>query len=151
MRPHPDFAERGPPMEAVIGQWRLCPLGPAAVEEDFAAVTRSCAVLRGFFGNDWPVGLTLEEDRIDLAWHAREFAFGRSFAWIVRDGDGTYAGCAYVFPALGKTGAGEVFVWVVDRPDRRDILTELKPILAAWLRQWLPPGGGYDWQMNDRI
>lgn len=149
MRPHPDFADRVPPGEAELGDWRLTPLEPSVAEEDFAAVTSSCAVLQGFFGNDWPVGLTLEEDRIDLAWHAREFAFGRSFAWVLREAGGGYVGCVYVFPALGKTGAGEVFFWVVDRPDRRAVLAAVRPVLEAWLAPWLPAGGGYVWHVND--
>ena len=151
MRPHPDFANQSPPAEADLGVWRLSPLDPAAAEEDFAAVMASVRVLQGFFGNDWPLGLTLEEDRVDLAWHAREFAFGRSFAWILRDRDGVYLGCVYVFPALGTTGEGEVYVWVVDRRDRRDLLAKVGPVLADWLGRWLPPGGNYVWRMNDQM
>lgn len=151
MRPHPDFADRAPPPEAALGPWRLTPLDPAVAEEDFAAVNASARVLQGLFGNEWPDGLTLEENRIDLAWHSREFLLKRSFSWILRDSEGAYLGCAYVFPGPGERGKGEVFVWVVDRPDRRAILATMRPVLEGWLARWLPEGDGYVWRLNDRI
>jgi hypothetical protein len=150
MRPHPDLADRRPPREAALGPVRLTPLDPAAAEEDFAAVTGSARVLTGLFGGDWPQGLTLEDDRIDLAWHEREFTLGRSLSWILRDAAGTYLGCAYVFPEPGASGRGEVFLWLVDRPDRLELLATIRPLLEDWLAPWLPAGAAYAWHMNDR-
>ena len=103
MKPHPDFAGIDLPRECDLGGFRLTPLSPDHVEEDYAAVMSSADVLRGLF-DDWPDGLTLEDDLIDLAWHEREFTTRRSFAWIIRDGEGSYLGCAYVFPAPGERG-----------------------------------------------
>lgn len=150
MQPHPDFAERRPPRGADLGAVLLAPLAPAVTEEDFAAVTRSAPVLEGLFGGDWPRGLTLEEDRIDLAWHEREFTLGRSFSWVLRDRGGGYLGCAYVFPDPGARGTGRVYLWVTDRPDRLALLAAVRPLLEDWLAPWLPPGGRYAWHLNDR-
>jgi hypothetical protein len=150
MQPHPDFAGRMLPRSADLGLFHLAPLGPCFTEEDFAAVTRSAPVLQGIFGSDWPMGLTLEENGVDLAWHEREFTSCRSFAWILRGSDGVYLGCAYVYPNLGERGRGRINLWLVDSPDRLAKLAAFQPALAAWLQPWLPPGSHYDWQVNDR-
>jgi hypothetical protein len=150
MQPHPDFAGRMPPRSAEIGPFRLVPLAPDAAEEDFAMVTGSARVLVGQFGGDWPKGLTLPENRIDLAWHEREFTLCRSFSWIIRDQNGAYLGCAYVFPEPGSVGKGKINLWVIDRPDRISLLSAVRQSLAAWLGPWLPQGGQYSWHLNDQ-
>ena len=149
MQPHPDFADKAPPRSADLGAFRLTPLAPDAAEEDFAAVTRSAPVLRGLFGGNWPDGLTLAENRIDLAWHEREFTLSRSFSWILRDASGGYLGCAYVFPDPGARGRGLVFLWLAHSPDRLENLHRFQPLLADWLAPWLPVGGAYTWRIND--
>ncbi|MFN4128839.1 MAG: hypothetical protein ACK4GC_03350 [Paracoccaceae bacterium] len=149
MQPHPDFAGRAPPRSADLGLFRLAPLEPEAVDEDFTAVTQSVHVLRGLFGNDWPQGLTKAENQVDLAWHERDFTLHRSFSWIVRDLEGTYLGCAYVFPEPGERGRGQIYLWLADSPERLARLAAFKPILAEWLAPWLPLWGRYDWHVND--
>lgn len=150
MQPHPDFATTTLPRNADLGLLRLTPLDPSAAEEDFAVVARSEPVLRGFFGNDWPLGLTLVENRIDMAWHEREFTLRRSFSWILRDPAGVYLGCAYVFPEPGETARGKIYLWLADIPERRALLATFQPVLQHWLSQWLPPRALYDWHVNDR-
>ncbi|WP_317260982.1 hypothetical protein [Rhodovulum sp. FJ3] len=143
MDPHPDFATSSPPRSAVLGTFHLTPLDPSVVDEDFAVVTGSSAVLKGLFGDDWPVGLTLSENAIDLAWHEREFTSSRSFAWVTRDGHGTYLGCAYVYPDLGTRGSGTVITWMRDRADRAALLTAFNDVFMAWIAAYLPAGGEY--------
>lgn len=121
MEPHPDFAAARPPARAAVGGLLMAPLARSDLDEDFAAVTRSAGLLRGLFAGDWPAGLTREDDLLDLAWHEREFALGRSFAWTLRLADGTHAGCAYLFPAPGARGTGEAVFWLAEgmaSPDR---------------------------------
>jgi hypothetical protein len=122
MRPHPAFADREIPREAALGPFRLHWLTVADTEEDYAAVMESAAALSAQSHDGWPRGLTLEENRIDLAWHQREFTARRSFAWIIRDPGGAYLGCAYVYPAIDGTPQAEVRFWfrtglAVDRGD----------------------------------
>lgn len=150
MQPHPDLAAGVPPRSADLGLFRLSPLSPEFAEEDFAVVTRSASVLRGFFGTDWPDGLTLAENRIDLAWHEREFTTCRSLSWILRDSKGFYLGCAYVFPKLRERLRGDIYLWLTDSPDRIAHLAAFQPLLAEWLTPWLPPDGHYDWHINDK-
>ena len=151
MQPHPDLAGGVPPRSAELGAFRLTPLAPAFAEEDFEVVTGSARVLRGFFGTDWPDGLTLEDNRIDLAWHEREFTAARSLAWILRDAAGAYLGCAYVYPSPGERLRGDIYLWLADTPDRIARLAAFRSELADWLAPWLPPGARYDWHVNDHV
>jgi len=138
MMPHPDFATRPMPRLAQVGGLRLAPLGPDDLDEDYEAVTLSEEKLKGFFGDGWPEGLTLEEDALDLAWHLKEFDLARSFAWTIRDENGRYMGCAYLMPDPGATGSAEGWVWF--RVDALSEAAETVAILSIqdWLRTAAP-------------
>jgi len=82
--PHPDYTDVTFPRDFALVSYRLSSLAPEHVDEDFEAVMATAPLLTGLFG-DWPSGLTLESNLIDLAWHEREFTARRSFSWIVRD------------------------------------------------------------------
>ncbi|MDF1728626.1 MAG: hypothetical protein P1U53_12845 [Sulfitobacter sp.] len=138
MKPHPDFAWLEVPTTATLGPYHLTILTPADVEEDFEAVSGSEAVLRGIFGPTWPAGLTLEDNLTDLHWHYREFTEKRSFAWIIRDRDGAYLGCAYLNPDIGARGKGEAAFWFTDSPDRQAHLAAFGPLYEAWVKGMLP-------------
>ncbi|MEM7423547.1 MAG: GNAT family N-acetyltransferase [Pseudomonadota bacterium] len=137
MRVHPKFDGFDAPRHCDLGRYRLAILGPDDLQEDYDAVVESTERLVGRMGGSWPVGLTLEEDLIDLHWHFKEFELNRSFAWIVRDGQGAYLGCAYVFPSFAGDHA-EVALWV--RSSRSP--DEHEPALEALLMAWLQ---GPDW------
>jgi len=148
MQPHPDFADSTLPRNAGLGEFQLTPLSPPQVEEDYAAVMGSKRVLSRLFGDDWPSGLTLEENAIDMAWHDREFTAKRSFAWIVRDGAGAYLGCAYLYPEPGARGRGLVVSWMCDTPERLARLDRFNALFRAWLAPFLPEGYALDWVSN---
>ncbi|MEM8729031.1 MAG: hypothetical protein AAGF79_03860 [Pseudomonadota bacterium] len=150
MDPHPDFGSSALPRETRVGDFLLGPLGPAEAEEDFAVVTASEAVLVGVFQSRWPIGLTLEENRIDMGWHDREFTARRSFAWIVRDPEGAYLGCAYLYPDIGATGRGHVVTWIRDMPDRLAVLERFNAQFWDWLAPYLPEGYEVRLTSNDR-
>lgn len=137
MQPHPDFATVELPRSFDLPGFRMTPLSPAELDEDFEAVTSSAAVLKGTFGT-WPEGLTREDDLIDLAWHEREFTLRRSFAWIARSPEGRYLGCAYLFPDPGRRGTAELVTWIRDTPGRTDILARLDAELMEWFATRLP-------------
>lgn len=71
-------------------------------EEDFKHVIENERLIKSTRGNagSWPnpKTLTLEENRIDLSWHQREFENGLSFAYLMLDKNGDYMGCAYLYP-----------------------------------------------------
>ena len=131
-----------------MGPFRLTPLAPGAVEEDYAVVIESADVLFGIFGNEWPRGLTLEKNLEDLARHDREFAAEFAFSWIVRSLDGTYLGCAYLNPEHEARGVGRIVTWIRARPDRIGLLTAFNAIFADWLTPHLPEGYRLNWVSN---
>lgn len=136
MRPHPAFVDRAPPERLRLGPFGLRALGVADLDEDMAAIAESVAELKGLFGGAWPEGLTREQDLIDLAWHQKEFADSRSFAWVVEDEAGRYIGCAYVVPTLGTTDEADVWWWL------RNGATDRGPAFANAFAAWLD---GPDW------
>ena len=150
MQPHPDFAEADFPRSFALGRFHLTPLSPEFVEEDFAAVTAAAPLLNGFFG-DWPAGLTLEDNLVDLAWHEREFTANRSFSWIIRDPAGTYLGCFYLFPEIGARGRAKAALWFGDIPDRAASARALKPLLLDWLRDSVPTGIDITWSTSPAV
>lgn len=140
MQPHPDFAEQGMPRGFTVDGFALNILGPTDLEEDFAIIQASEPILRGFFGQDWPLGLTREADQADLVWHARDFDLCRSFAWAIRDGEGRYLGCFYIWPLPGARGRADAHLWIGDVPGRSAIRDRLATALQAWMVSVLPAG-----------
>ena len=132
MRCHPLMSGFKVPRVAVLGPYRLTTLCPQSVEEDYAAVMESKDRLSGLMGGDWPNGLTLEKNRIDLSWHLKEFEMNRSFAWIIRDVVGTYLGCAYVFPDFTGHGAF-VPVWMRTSAGAEAHERAFSALLMGWL------------------
>ena len=137
MDPHPDFAEVDLPRSFDLPSFRMTPLTAEQVDEDYEAVMSSAHVLKDIFG-DWPEGLTRADDLTDLHWHDREFTCRRSFSWIARDGNGTYLGCAYLFPELGTRGKTRLVTWIRDTAERDVLGTILDAEMRAWLEKHLP-------------
>lgn len=144
LRAHPDFADTPPPRSASLRGFALTPLTPAEVDEDYAAVMGAEPVLTGMFGS-WPKGMTLTENLYDLAWHDREFDAGRSFSWIVRKKAGLYIGCAYLFPEMGRRGAANGFIWLIEMPERVALLDQLQTELTDWFKTTLTAPVAITW------
>ena len=73
------------------------------VVKDYDAVMSSVEHLQNTkpFGPDqkWPIGLTFEQNLIDLGWHQKEFQKSTSFAYTVVSPDETKClGCLYIMP-----------------------------------------------------
>ena len=67
---------------------------------------------------------------------------------MIRDGLGTYLGCAYVYPDLGARGSGTVITWMRDRTDRAALLTAFNDVFMGWITAYLPAGGEYPLTTN---
>lgn len=150
MKPHPDFADVTFPRSHVLGDLHLTPLSPDHVDEDFDVVMESAPLLKDTFGT-WPAELTRDANLIDLAWHEREFTAGRSFAWILRDANGRYLGCFYIYPAMGERGWADAVLWLRDMPDRTGAAIRFKGALVAWLGEILPADLRLDWLTRPAI
>lgn len=60
----------------------------------------------------WPVGLTLEQNLIDLGWHQKEFQTRRSFAYTVVSLDESMVlGCVYLNPSSKRDYDAVAFLW----------------------------------------
>jgi hypothetical protein len=109
--------------------------------KDFDAVLTSSDRLVGFLdpAGDWPLGLTLEEDLIDLAWHQREFTLGHSFAYTVMSPDeATCLGCVYLNPTGSQDYDVQVLYWVRTSEVAHGLDERLGAALRAWLAESWP-------------
>lgn len=148
MKPHPDFSAVVLPRNFALGDFRFTPLSPEFTEEDFEVVTSSSVDLKGFFDDDWPTGLTLDSNRIDLAWHEREFTTSRSFSWIVRDESGLYLGCFYIFPEIASRGHATAALWIKAMERRGEILDAVAQLLQDWCKEALPETVSLTWKYS---
>ncbi len=87
-------------------------------EEDLGHVLESEKLIKKTRGGagDWPnpKKLSLRENKIDLSWHQREFEFGSSFAYLLRDKKGEYIGCAYLYPMNFRSKIADAKKYEVD-------------------------------------
>ncbi|MBL4611833.1 MAG: hypothetical protein JKY58_14170 [Pseudomonas sp.] len=126
-------------------QWQgratvLIAADPALADQDLEAVRSSQADLKHLFGpeDDWPPqALTLEEDRADLAWHAQEFAAGRSFAYHLFDTSRTRClGCLYLYPTASLAHDAEAYLWTRSDLDRAKAASIEEEVLVWVADQW---------------
>ena len=72
------------------------------LDDDVRGINASMELIRRTRGGQWPSEpVTPEYNYVDLVWHELEFRDGDSFTYVVRRDDGTYLGCAYLYP-LGR-------------------------------------------------
>ena len=111
--------------------------------KDYDAVMSSAEHLRKTFsaisGSDWPDGLTLEEDIIDLGWHQREFTLRYSFAYTVMSPDESLClGCVYINPCRKAGYDAEVSMWVRTSELVNNLDSELYRCIKAWIDEVWP-------------
>ena len=103
---------------------------------DYDAVMVSVNYLTGLMGDtdDWPVGLTIEENLIDLGWHQREFTLRHSFAYSVMSlREELCLGCCYIYPPINPNFDAQAYYWI-----RQEYLsTGLERRLGLQLENWL--------------
>lgn len=126
-----------PPARLVHKDFHLRQLTIHDLVKDYDAVMSSVARLKGLFhGSDWPEGLSLEQNLIDLGWHQKEFQRGASFAYTVLAPDASSClGCVYLYPSVHPAHDVQLLMWVRSSHARLD-----KPLfraVSAWLeRDW---------------
>lgn len=152
-----DFLPAGVLAPAVLqtNEFRARKLTVSDLVKDYDAVMSSVEHLQGVFGpgEEWPRGLTLEEDLVDLGWHQKEFELGRSFAYTVMNPDESQClGCLYVYPA-GKQGYdAEVILWVRASEAETGLDDRLYQSVKAWMSEEWPfssiafPGREISWE-----
>lgn len=94
---------------------RLRPLSIDHAVKDYDAVMTSEERLRTVYdpGGEWPRGLTLEQNIIELGWHQTEFQLHTSFAYTVLSSDESEVlGCMYIYPTRKPGYDVEITMWV---------------------------------------
>jgi len=104
--------------------------------KDYDAVMSSVRHLTGVFGpnHTWPVGLTLEQDLVDLGWHQKEFERRSSFAYTVMSRDESRClGCVYVDPSEKRGYDAMVITWV----RQSEVGSEFDERLFSTVKKWV--------------
>ena len=141
-RSKPEFVppEFSVPTGLVTEAFTLRMLSIDDVEKDFEAVTSSAAhVSQVWPDSDWPQGLTLRQNLIDLGWHEKEFQNRSSFAYtVVSPDESRVLGCVYLYPTLKAAYDAEIFLWVRESELAAGLDRELFLAVRAWLgSEWL--------------
>ena len=124
------------------------------VIKDYDAVMSSVEHLKNIWpGSGWPIGLTLEQNLIDLGWHQKEFQRRRSFAYtVVTPDESRVIGCAYIDPTRKQGFDAVVFLWARESELPGGLETRLHAAVKDWVAKEWPfkkvafPGRDVDWE-----
>ena len=135
-----DFAV---PERLETDEFRLRMLTVNDLVKDYDAVMTSVEHLKSSFSviaeDDWPEGLTLEEDLIDLGWHQREFTLGFSFAYTVMSLDeSTCLGCVYFEPTSRGDYDVAISMWVRESELAGGLDRRLFQAVKSWVSSEWP-------------
>jgi Acetyltransferase (GNAT) domain len=129
-----------PPVRLVADQFLLEPLGPEHNEADHAAWSTSIEHIHatpGFTDSRWPHPMSLDENREDLARHARDFAARSGFTYTVLDpSDRDVIGCVYIYPDRDGVHDADVTSWV--RASHAGSDAALRELVSRWLVEAWP-------------
>lgn len=147
------------PERLETGEFRLRMLTVNDVVKDFDAVTTSVDHLENIWpGGTWPVGLTLEQNLIDLGWHQKEFQMRRSFAYtVVSLSEETVKGCVYIEPTRKRGFDAEIFLWARQSELANGLEDRLYDAVREWVTEEWPfenpayPGRDIDWDRWSEI
>ena len=134
---------------------RLRPLTINDAVKDFDAVMSSETRLRTIFRPDgeWPLGLTLEQNIIEMGWHQTEFQFRTSFAYtVVSLDESSILGCMYIYPVRNPGYDVEITMWVRESEAKTGLDEHLFETVSNWIEESWPfnnpayPGRTIDWE-----
>ena len=134
---------------------RLRPLSISDVVKDYDAVMTSEDRLRTIFnpGGEWPHGLTLEQDIIELGWHQTEFQLRTSFTYtVVSLDESSVLGCMYIYPASHPQFDAQVTMWVRQSEAETGLDDHLFETVQDWIDRHWPferpgyPGRNISWE-----
>jgi hypothetical protein len=135
------------PTSLTFGDIEATAIARADLEDDVLGINASVALIQKTRGGGWPTGPVTEEDNfVDIVWHELEFRERTSFAYVVRDGDGSYLGCCYLYPMGRRTELTEgllgydvdVSWWVTPDAYDRGYYERLYAALGSWVTDEFP-------------
>ena len=147
------------PEQLETDEFRLRTLTVNDVVQDFDAVMSSAEQLKPIWpDSEWPDGLTLEQNLIDLGWHQKDFQLRRSFTYTVVTPDETrVVGCVYIYPTRKRGYDAEVYLWARESELGSPADSILYETVSEWLATEWPfdnvafPGRSIDWESWDDI
>jgi hypothetical protein len=119
----------------------------ADLADDVRGINSSLDLIARTRGGGWPTEAVTEEvDFVDLVWHELEFRDGYSYAYAIYARDGSYVGCAYLYPLGRRTELSEDLVrydvdaswWVTPAAYERGDYAKLYAALRHWLATEFP-------------
>jgi hypothetical protein len=117
------------------------------LHDDVAGINASLDLIRTTRGGGWPTEPVTEDfNYVDIVWHEVEFREGDSFAYVVRDADGRYLGCCYLYPMGHRTELSEELLahdvdvswWVTPDAYERGYYETLYRALRHWVAEDFP-------------
>ena len=129
------------PLVLETERMRLRPLTMADAERDYAAVMSSEHRLKTVFreNGDWPTGLTLDQNVMELGWHQTEFELRTSFAYTVVSLDESQVlGCMYIYPTSRGDYDVEVTMWVRESEADTGLDDHLFDTVSNWISATWP-------------
>ena len=131
------------PQGLVNEKFRLRMLTIHDLVKDYEAVMSSAEHLKetysAIWDSDWPEGLTIEEDLIDLGWHHREFTLRYSFAYTIMSPDESLClGCVYINPCRKIGYDAEVSMWARSSELVNNLDSELYSCIKKWIDEAWP-------------
>ena len=134
--------------------FRLRMLTVNDVVKDYDAVMSSVDHCKTIWpGGKWPLGLTLEQNLIDLGWHQKEFQTRRSFAYtVVRPDESMVLGCVYIEPTRKQGYDAEVYLWARQSELAGGLEGRLHAVVKDWIATKWPfnavgyPGRDIPWE-----
>ena len=147
------------PAKLETDEFRLRMLTVNEVVKDFDAVTTSVDHLVNIWpGGTWPVGLTLEQNLIDLGWHQKEFQLRRSIAsTVVSLAEDRVLGCVYIEPTRKRGHDAVIFLWARQSELEGGLETRLYEAVRQWVAEEWPfespgyPGRSIEWERWSEI
>lgn len=136
-------------------EFRLRMLTVHDVVKDYDAVMSSVEHLKTIWPlSGWPIGLTFEQNLIDLGWHQKEFQTRRSFAYTVVSLDESIVlGCVYIEPTRRRDYDAVVYLWARQSVLASGLEARLFEAVKAWLSNLWPfsriafPGREIEWDV----
>ena len=141
--------------------FKLVPLGPDVVDQDYQAYMSSISHLQATFtrSTDWPrEDIDHEAAMEDMLAEQARFNERQSFAYAVLTPDGTRErGCIYIRPSSKSAFDAEVLMWVT----QLEFNAGFDADLYAWVQTWIStswpfmdvayPGRSIDWNEWDAL
>ena len=136
-----------PPRELHFGRLRAIAITREDLDDDVRGINASLELIRRTRGGGWPTEpVTTEGNYMDLVLHEREFREHDSFSYVVRELDGGYLGCCYLYPEGRRVPLDDELItcdvdvswWVTPDAYAGGYYAELFQALQEWVTTAFP-------------